>query len=446
MIYIISILISFFIVGQYVQGKQTLALKSLFLCAISFFEPNLDAIGLDYITIRAICQNAYFLSIVLILLYNLTKNRKRENKDYGVKIIVLLLFSYAIFEALFTLLSGKESIVNVFALLKPYVFILSVFIVTRMTKDACVSALWFVYKITLVMGVIAIAQVVLGFEMFGRIVLDYNEGIDRFWSPYHTATLCLFMCLIFPPKKWSVAYFFFFLVIVFLPLRRGIIVAASLTLAIYYLYQLAHGKINKSVVGVILVVLLSFPLLLNRFTSEGDSVSDDFTSIFSGQVDYSNFRAGGGGSTGFRLAILLERVDYMVSNPQYLLTGVGFIHEDTAQKQFNFYLGSRKSVHGEVSFMQIDNGDIVWPPILMRVGLIGLVLYLVFFFKLLFFFVHNIKHSQWALVGAMFLFSFLLFSIADSQLVEPYSYLLYFIIYRIVCVEKDKSRLLAKME
>lgn len=447
MVYIVSVLISLLILGQYISGKHANVLTGLMLSAIACFEPNLDIIGLDNITIRGIGQNAFFFSVIFIFCCWLKKNKSKKYREIAaIEKIAILMFLYTSIIALYTLLTGKESLFNVIALMKPYTAFLAIFFIKDISAEDCVKSIKTTFKLTTIVGIIAVLQVVLHFNIFGFTSLDYNEGVDRFWSPYTLASLCLFISLILL-KKRKMAFFVFFLFLVLLPLRRGLIVSVAATLALYYLYQLKHGTLNKSIFLVILLGGLSFTVLVNRFTASGDNAVEDLSVISSGQADYVGQQKGNvsGGSFMLRALILIERVDYLVQNPSKMLTGVGLIHEDTAQKMFNFYLGSRKTVNGEIIYQQIDNGDIVWPPILMRIGFIGLFLYLLFFFKLLKFYYSYIKYSKWAFVGFCFLFNYLVNSIADYPLTDYHAFLLYYIILVIVISEKRERQVVSKV-
>lgn len=437
MIYILSVLIGVFLIVQYIAGKHANVLTGLMLCAIFFYEPNLDFIGLDSVSLRSLGQNSFFFTVSFILLFKLGRHKVENSREITkIEKIALLIFVYVVLIALYTFVTGKESLFNIIALMKPYTAVLSIFFIKDISAENCKKSIRTIFKLTACVGVIAILQAIFRFNIFGSSSLDYFDS-DRFWSPYSMASLCLFISLIILEKR-KTAFFVFFLVLVLLPLRRGLIISVAGTLIVYYFYQFRQGVLNKSVVWVVLVGVLSFSVLLNRFTANEDNALEDLKVLSSGQADYEgkNVSTLDGGSFLFRILILVERAEYLVDNPTKLLTGVGLIHEDTAQKSFNFFLGSRKTVNGEVTYQQIDCEDIVWPPILMRLGLVGLLLYLLLFFTLLNLYYSNFKYTSWAIVGFCILFNYMVFSIADYQLTDYHAFLLYYIVLRIVVSEK----------
>ena len=80
----------------------------------------------------------------------------------------------------------------------------------------------------------------------------------------------------------------------------------------------------------------------------------------------------------FRIALIAERADYLIENPNLFLQGVGAMHEDTAQKKFDFSVGT--GGYDEIKrcnvIAQLDSIDVVWGPLLIRYGFLGLALFL----------------------------------------------------------------------
>ena len=57
--------------------------------------------------------------------------------------------------------------------------------------------------------------------------------------------------------------------------------------------------------------------------------------------------------------------------------GVGPMHEDTAQKHFDFIIGTANvDSNGQYIVGQLDSIDTVWGPLLIRYGFIGLILHI----------------------------------------------------------------------
>lgn len=156
-------------------------------------------------------------------------------------------------------------------------------------------------------------------------------------------------------------------------LGMGAVIVAYLILSRNIKYAVVVG-----VVGLFayLFVLPMFQYRDNQ--GQGVSTTEDIRLVFQG----GNAVVMGqqGGTFSFRIGMLLERWDYLIDHPQYLLTGVGDIHEDSPRcyRRFKFVLGT---VNAGRKYGQclIESGDIAWVPLLLRYGVIGMVLYLSFF-------------------------------------------------------------------
>lgn len=432
MVYIISILLALWAAILYARHHVEQSLLLILISAFGFFELNIPPF--DYLWFRLIGQNATFFSLVFILLYKLKSSGRVFKCDNTTEKFSLLIFIYSLILGFVTLFKGKESVFNVIALIKPYALFLFVFVTKDINKVVLTNLIKKLFNLAVFIGVFSLIQIALGLNILGNGGALDVAGISRYWTPYSIATFCLLYALVFNTHRKYI-YIALFLLLVILPLRRGLIISTGFAIAVYYIFRIGQGKVPKGALLLALIGFFALPTLTVRFSHEGDSASDDIKSVFSGNVDYSSFSNGvTGGTFLFRMAILQERVDYLIDRPKELLTGVGLIHEDTAQKEFNFYLGSYKTVNGERYAQQIDTTDLVWPTILMRTGLLGIILHLVVFLSLVLFFIKNSKRSEWSFLGFLYLAAFLIFSFADAELTQPYAIIMYFILFTLAKV------------
>ena len=111
----------------------------------------------------------------------------------------------------------------------------------------------------------------------------------------------------------------------------------------------------------------------------------------------------------FRVLLLIERVDYMLKNPDYLFFGIGTRHEDSpaTQRDFSFILGTLKQ---DGSHGQISSSDLAWLNPLMRFGLIGISLFIYLSYLIIAYLYKNRKRS--AIAMSAFLFYVLLIAIS----------------------------------
>ena len=115
-------------------------------------------------------------------------------------------------------------------------------------------------------------------------------------------------------------------------------------------------------------------------SSAGNSITEQFVEIVQDPANLADNYNSGSGTFTFRMAMLMERVFYLIENPKYLMTGVGTMHEESPSTldQFDFLLGTinEDSYSGKGI---IECSDITWVPIVLRYGLIGTVLHFMMF-------------------------------------------------------------------
>ena len=79
------------------------------------------------------------------------------------------------------------------------------------------------------------------------------------------------------------------------------------------------------------------------------------------------------GNMTFRLYMLAERYQYLKTDPLYYLFGIGNVIEQDFPTTFRIGGYSEEMQRPT----QLDTGDISWPLIILRLGMIGLILYLI---------------------------------------------------------------------
>lgn len=82
----------------------------------------------------------------------------------------------------------------------------------------------------------------------------------------------------------------------------------------------------------------------------------------------------------YRLAHAAERLTYILGRGDRTIRGLGFISEEN-YKEDAFEIGLWDD--NSFSIVQLDTGDIAWSILFLRLGLLGLSIYLIFYFKLL---------------------------------------------------------------
>ena len=82
----------------------------------------------------------------------------------------------------------------------------------------------------------------------------------------------------------------------------------------------------------------------------------------------------------YRLAHSSERLQYILKSPDKMIRGLGFITEKNYKRE-EFIIGLWDEDKNMVT--QLDTGDIAWSILFLRLGLLGLAIYLCGYFKLI---------------------------------------------------------------
>lgn len=183
-------------------------------------------------------------------------------------------------------------------------------------------------------------------------------------------------------SKWkTITLVSVFLIAVILTQHRAVMMAYVFCIGLYLLMSKKGGKIVQYGMVGLVVFLFAGEAIMTRFEKEGVNNSttlDDIKAVVN--MDYQSAASdefeNENGTLSFRVLLLMERVDYMLKNPRYIVFGLGTRHEDSpiTQQQFDFILGSNRASRG--TFDQISSGDLVWVNPLMRFGFFGIALFL----------------------------------------------------------------------
>lgn len=164
-----------------------------------------------------------------------------------------------------------------------------------------------------------------------------------------------------------------------------------------------------------------------------DESLKDITSTVQG--DYQDFRPGKDGNLSFRIAHFSERLTYVVEDVKRWPIGVGFIHEDSARAQnLGFKIGLKNIFTGRV--VQVDTGDIAWSVVVIKTGLGGLLMLIVFF--ILAFRATGDASAPYAVVFRGGLVYFLITSFFSSNLVTP-NYMLPLMLFLAMALREQKE-------
>ena len=370
---IISICLLLAALIQYNKGKYAWPLFILIFFASDAFIVNLGEAPVKYkdfgilLLLGCCCigflRNSSFFSI------------KGLN---GAKISVLFLVFF-VFEFLYAYLINIDTVGNILAVSRDYLYALTYFVFRKSPVEELHKGIRLIFKGVILACILFVTQYFTHLELTNSYVAETNilAGNYRMQSTPPFIDLILLTVLFYLRKmrgKWMVIVLLFGIFLI--SQNRTPIIALFLEIGLFILF----ARRTKYKLPIMIAAMVAFPFvnsLLSSRSSEEGGVSNMEVPVFT-YISQGDFQGLASQSTFmFRIALIAERADYLISNPEKLLLGVGPMHEDTAQKHFNFRIGTANiDSHNQARISQLASIDTVWGPILIRYGFIGLILHI----------------------------------------------------------------------
>lgn len=177
---------------------------------------------------------------------------------------------------------------------------------------------------------------------------------------------------------------------------RGAIIALGASIALFAVLRRNFKSFMITICIAVAALYVVFPMFQMR-ERKGMSTLQEIEMVISNpKAVYQNYDSRkSSGTLIFRIAMLSERIDFLTDNPQYILTGVGVIHEDSPNQRYNFNIGTTSMLEGGFSNINmLSSADITWVGIIMRFGLIGVILFTIIYFNWIRLGLTNIKSSK----------------------------------------------------
>lgn len=370
---IISICLLLAALIQYNKGKYAWPLFILIFFASSAFIVNLGEAPVKYkdygiLLLFGCCCIGFIRNSSFFSIKGLS----------GAKISALFL-TFFVFEFLYAYLTNVDTIGNILAVSRDYLYALTYFVFRKSPVEELHKGIRLIFKGVILACILFVTQYITHLELTNSYVSETNmlAGNYRMQSTPPFMDLILLTVLFYLRKmkgRWLVIVLMFGIFLI--SQNRTPIIALFLEIGLFVLF----AKRTKYKIPIMIAAMVAFPfvnsLLASRSSEEGGTSNMDvpvFTYIsqgdFQGLARQSTFM--------FRIALIAERADYLLSNPEKILFGVGPMHEDTAQKHFNFRIGTTNiDSNGQYRIGQLESIDTVWGPLLIRYGFLGLILHI----------------------------------------------------------------------
>jgi hypothetical protein len=404
----------------YIAGKKVYSITLFFAFILSGFRILPDIFWGAKLTYMA------FGYIVVISLYNAYYIPGYFMKKPLAKPIWLFLM-FIFISCLYSCIHYDFPTTDVVITSLRYTMVLSYFFLVRLSENELNRLLRIFLNITVITATLYALQTVTGIQLltysYGIAdTPDSEVGLFRFYNRPPLLELSLLASFFYTSifnKKYIILCQIIFITAIVVSMTRGSMIAIALSIFIGFLLSGDWRKNYKKVLFFCVTSMLLFPLISSRFMS-GETIND-IQILQDGDTRSVDGRGNGNKlSLSWRIGWIAERWEYLQDRPvSESLFGLGLLPNEHSimQQKYNFKFGLWNKETGV--WDQIRAADTAWGNLLATIGILGSYfwLYLCFIIAK---FLYRKKSEQLALLFGLLLIYYLLFSIAHSELSEPY--------------------------
>lgn len=409
----------------YFKGNKSFSITGFLALSTNYFRLGSKH---DSLFFKHDVQYSAILFVIIVFSVEFYKHNKFRYAKKEVKKLLKIFTLFLLISISVDILSNGTSIFDVFTSLKTWLLLLSFYIFSRLKLEELHRILMLICIIT------SIHVFIFYFQYFTGIVIVDTKIIEQDFSsgnytrmgypPYYTYLLILILLSdIFKLKpifKYLVLLLAFATSLV--SLTRSMTAAFIIGILTCNFLKTPSSLFKYLLVGVILlfmtpIIVSNFPILTERF-GEGYS---DFSNSFA-NIDASSQE----GTFHYRLLHMIERVVYISEDFTRSIFGVGFVHEKNYTAD-PFTFGIYKEEYNAIS--QLGTADISWSGLFLRLGFVGVAIYLLFFRYFIKLF-YSFKNFPVARVGFAYIFiSLFILSFSSSRIAFGTFWPLIFIFY-----------------
>lgn len=314
-------------------------------------------------------------ALILILLLFLSKLKSKEIisvKYSSIKNYLIVFGLYLSLVIFIDILYNNVPIISIVRTSRAWLCLLFIFVVPKISTKVINKVLRVLLNITLLLSFIIILEFFLEIHYFTNVHVDVLGVVRGALPSYYSLffTFLLFAGYYNFPKKKKYLYLAILILSQLVSSTRSIALAIimGIIICLYFKSRKKAVVFLKVIAFLVLVYLLSFSLpgLNERFNDAIREVS----TMGQGQIEEE-------GNTTFRLLLLSERYEFLKTDIIYYLFGIGNVVEEDFPTIFQYGLYD----HELGRTTQLNTGDIAWPLIILRFGMIGLVIFVLWFLK-----------------------------------------------------------------
>ena len=308
------------------------------------------------------------------------KNYFNSKRDIFGKIFIIILLYY-LFEFLRSVIFKIETPGFAFKVVRYITILFYYFYLRKLSFGTFEKLFHYILVCSVVQGLFFYLQLV-GVQgiLSGRI--DEAEKADQITRYANYPVFSLFFTIYYVIKEKGNIFFRLFMITFFamMPVigqTRSAIISPAIAIIAFFIIK---RKIKYSIyiaLGAIFFQLVVNPMFEYRDRNRKKSTIDEIITIINNPTEaYNTYTSErNAGTFAFRIAMLVEKSNYLSDNPKYIPFGAGCIHEDSPNNKFTFKLGTRNERFSR-GYAMTDGADISWNNILLLYGICGTFLFL----------------------------------------------------------------------
>ncbi|SHE69598.1 hypothetical protein SAMN05444274_102132 [Mariniphaga anaerophila] len=360
-------------IGCLFFNKQHLVIAIIIILASSYLQLALENGGLSTFPFPHNVSDSglvlYFLFFISILVKNSLRVLKSPVLPFIGWFLLFLLISSCI-----DIFINHYTIGDVIRQLRHWLYLSIILIGKYIGKDTIKKAINTIIWVTILMCLVLSFQHITGIHLIGASRIYNMDGtiINRGVKPpvyVISAIMLLFGNYNNKNKKIRIVLIFILFLPVILSLKISYTVAIILGCAFIALrlkISLKKLAYTSAVVAVLaLGIFYSSPVLKTRFLE----TTQQTQGIKQGEVD---------GNFSYRILHFYERLIYCIQKPQTAVFGIGSVSEQNFNKTV-FALGQPDQTTGKMA--QLNTADIAWSILILRLGALGIIVFLFFYIK-----------------------------------------------------------------
>lgn len=369
--------------------------------------------------------------ILLIIVYKLFKGELQKlNGPFKVLNYFLIFLTISI---LIDLSINGTPLEDIFRTSRNWLFILFVYIVPSYTKEDILYAIKLVVIVTTIQLLLFLSEPITGivlFSPYGMIEALKMTNVTRY-SLFPPLLFFLFVW-IYTNQDIKKIYKNLLIGLIFLAIVITLIRSLVLALAFIVVISIFLTK-NQSLSKKLMLIIFIFVSALS--ISMYEPISSRFSESTKDVTSLGGSSKKVEGNMSFRILLASERLEYILEDTQKTIFGIGFIQEKNFKGHFRIGLKDEKN-----RTIQLDTGDIAWPTLFLRFGLVGTFLYMLFYILLIIYFWKN-KEDSIGMAGLYFMIIYLIWSITGASITEGTFVIIPSLLYYLI-EYKNKEKLL----